>query len=120
VFSSFIHAWYPSAPRVGYPGSPIKEKFRKQDEKQLKISSSPSVGLRKVTANFQNTGRNPRMKEATLYYGQDHFWGKLGHGDPSLGANTFDGHVWNVMVDGKVLKSWTITEKDGATPHFTI
>ena len=60
------------------------------------------------------------MKNAKLYYGDDHFWGNLGHGDPGLSVNTYNGHVWNIKVDGSVVKTWTISDKDGVQQYFDI
>lgn len=61
----------------------------------------------KKTAVFSNTGQNPEYRAAELYY-ENQFWSKLGHGDPDVSVNTYDGHVWNVQVDGKVVMTWTI------------
>jgi hypothetical protein len=59
------------------------------------------------------------MRSAKLYF-QDQFWGELGFNDPPLGINTYEGHVWNVMVDGKVVKTWQISEKRGLDQEFSI
>ena len=48
------------------------------------------------------------MKDATLYYDEAQFWGNLGVGDQPLRSNTFEGHRWNVKVDGKIMKRWVI------------
>jgi hypothetical protein len=68
---------------------------------------------------FANTGKDSTLAEAQLYY-QDQFWGKLGSNDPVLTANTYQGHVWNIRVDGKVVKTWIISEKDGKEQSFRI
>lgn len=59
------------------------------------------------------------MTNAELYFG-DQFWAKLGPNDPMTRVNTYETHVWNVLVDGKVVKSWTILERDGANQEFLI
>ena len=88
-------------------------------EKKAGRSHSPSTNFKQLVAQFTNTGTDPKMRNAELYF-QDKFWGKLGFGDATLGANTYAGHQWNVKVDGKTVKSWTITEKDGTNQNFSI
>lgn len=88
-----------NTPRDGFPGNPRNPKFA-DDE----VDES---GFVKKTAIFANTGTNPAYEKAELYY-EDQFWSKLGHGDGEVSVNTYDGHVWNVKVDGKVVKTWTI------------
>ena len=58
------------------------------------------------------------MDNAGLFY-EDQFWGKFGKGD-TLSVNTFEGHVWNVKVDGKIVKTWVVLAKDGENQHFII
>ncbi len=58
------------------------------------------------------------MKIAELFF-EDKYWGKLGADDPYLFVNTYRGHVWNVKVDGKVVKSWIIKDEDGEEQAFT-
>lgn len=60
---------------------------------------------------FRNTGKDPALKEAELWYDEAQFWGKLGHGDPDLTVNTYEGHRWNVRVDGKVIKKFVIQKE---------
>lgn len=36
------------------------------------------------------------------------FWGKLGHGDPPLYTNTYEGHKWNIRVDGEIVREFVI------------
>lgn len=116
---TLFYSCHPLAPRTGYPGAPIKEKFRKEGEKQ-KVSNSPSVAHKMVKAIFSNTGQDPTMKDAKLYYREDQFWMNLGHDDPETAANTYEGHVWNVKVDGKIVKTWEISETNGDEQLFTI
>jgi hypothetical protein len=109
--------WVWNTPRQGFSGSPIKEKFRKEKEKQT--LGSPTMEFKKLKANFENAGTDEQMRSATLYF-EDQFWGELGFNDPPLGVNTYEGHVWNVMVDGKVVKTWQISEKRGLKQEFSI
>jgi hypothetical protein len=106
---------YRTAPRQGYSGSPIKEKFRKNES----ATTSPSTTHTKINARFQNSGKDPEMANAQLFY-MDQFWGKLGHNDDVLAANTYEGHVWNIQVYGQVVKTWTIANKDGTEQIFMI
>ena len=73
----------------------------------------------KISAEFKNSGQDPTFANADLFY-QDRFWGSLKPGDPELGVNTFEGHVWNLKVNKKVVKTWVISEEDGPTQKFVI
>jgi hypothetical protein len=57
-------------------------------------------------ATWINTGKDPKMENAELWYDEGMFWGKLGPGDEPLAANTYEGHRWNVRVDGDVVHRW--------------
>jgi len=105
--------WVWNTPRNGFDGAPIKKKFQQGGQATLSSES------RKITAVFSNSGEDPSMDRAELFY-IDTFWGKLGKGDPKLSVNTFEGHVWNVNVDGKVVKTWTIRETDGPTQSMQL
>jgi hypothetical protein len=108
--------WVWNTPRTGYRGSPIKEKFRK-DKKKATIDSEHEFKL--INASFKNTGKDDGMKNAKLYYEND-FWRNLGHDDPPMSVNTYEGHIWNVKVDEKIVKTWRISEKRGLHQKFTI
>ncbi|CAJ1909421.1 unnamed protein product [Cylindrotheca closterium] len=107
--------WVWNTPRQGFSGAPIKEKFRKEHENTV---SSPTVEFKRITAVFQNTGEHEQMKNAKLHY-ENQFWGDLGPNDPALSVNTYEGHVWNIFVDGKIVKTWNISEKRGLDQTFT-
>lgn len=111
--------WVWNTPRTGFKGAPVKEKFREKKKKKS-VASSPSTDFVKIHAVFRNDSRDPAMKNAKLYFGKDRFWGNLGHGDSELALNTYTGHQWNIMVDDKIVKSWTISDEDGTSQEFTI
>jgi hypothetical protein len=83
-------------------------------------TKSPEMEFKQVVATFHNTKSKPEYKNAELYFEEKQLWGKLGHGDPDLDVNTYDGHRWNIYVDGKVVKSWKISEKGGTKQKFEI
>jgi hypothetical protein len=107
-----------SAPRQGFHGSPKNELFvgTKTDQK---ASSIPSNNYKQLQATFSNTGNDPSMEKAQLFF-KDQFWTNLGHGDSEARANTYDGHYWNVRVGGEIVKKWVISEKDGTPQSFQI
>ena len=89
-------------------------------KKKEKVAlSSPSTNFKQLVAYFTNTKVDPKMRNAELYF-ENKFWGKIGFGDEPLGANTYSGHEWNIKVDGKIVKSWIISDEDGETQRFTI
>jgi 2OG-Fe(II) oxygenase superfamily len=114
-YAANLWAW--NTPRQGYPGAPIKEKFRK--EKGATNPSNSPTPFKKIHGTFKNSGKDKNMDSAELFF-EDQFWGKMGPKDTSLTVNTYQGHTWNVKVDGKIVKSWTVTEGDGVKQHFTI
>jgi len=106
--------WVWNGPRNGFPGSPVNEEVvRKRKEKGI---SDPNQ-LQQINAVFKNTGRDPRFEKASLYF-QETFWGPLGHNDPELRVNTYQGHVWNVMVGVEVLQTWTVGSEE--SQRFTV
>lgn len=109
--------WVWNTPRQGFPGAPIKEKFRKD---RGDSNTSPSANqFKKITATFQNSGQDGALQEADLYY-EDQFWGILRNGSPVLSVNTYQGHVWNVKVNNEIVKTWIISEQDGDVQKFVI
>jgi len=54
------------------------------------------------------------------FFYEDQFWGKMGKDDSTLSINTYEGHVWNVKVDGIIVKTWAIKEKNGAVQKMII
>lgn len=77
----------------------------------------------RVTATFRNSGDDPSLAEAKLYFfdgSKDSLWGTMGHGDPDLSVYTYKGHVWKLMVDGEAMKTWTIESEDPPTQDFDV
>jgi hypothetical protein len=117
--------WVWNTPRSGYPGAPIKEKFRKEKEANSAASNnnpggSPSANrFTKITVTFENSGRDESLVNADLYF-KDRFWGNLQKGKPAISVNTYKGHVWNVKVNGEIVKTWTISDDDGEAQKFII
>mmetsp|Transcript_17929 Transcript_17929/g.41347 ORF Transcript_17929/g.41347 Transcript_17929/m.41347 type:complete len:640 (-) Transcript_17929:74-1993(-) len=107
--------WVWNTPRTGFSGAPIKKKF--QAENGGAVFSKPTN--MKISATFRNKRNDPLFDQAELFY-DDTFWGKLGKGDPILSVNTFEGHVWNVKVSGKIMKTWVIKERNGAQQNLVI
>lgn len=68
----------------------------------------------KKLARFVNTGKNSAYAKAELYIG-DEFWNKLGHRDPPVSVNTFEGHIWKLKVNGITLISWQIGKDEKYT-----
>lgn len=96
-----------NAPREGFAGAPYKG-----DGNGGGGGASPDNGPTQLSAVFSNTAEDPALANAELYY-EDTFWGPLGPADKPLEVNTYEGHKWNVKVDGKVVKTWHI----GAEPR---
>lgn len=99
--------WVWNTPREGFEGSPVREGF--QDEEPKKDAP------RQIKATFKNIGKNPRFKDAELFWDSKQSWGKLGHGDPPLVSYTYETHKWTVKVDGEFVKTWII----GSEPEQT-
>jgi hypothetical protein len=92
--------WVWNAPRVGYVGAPTKP-GQSLEERRSK----------QVFASFRNSGNDPAFRDADLYF-DDKFWSKIGHGDPIMPVNTFEGHVWHVKVGDEILKTYVISDED--------
>eukprot|EP00536_Pseudo-nitzschia_multiseries_P008739 jgi/Psemu1/257491/estExt_Genewise1Plus.C_2280034 len=104
--------WVWNTPRQGFEGSPIKKKFQT-------VGATVTQENTKISGVFTNSGKDPNMDRAELFY-EDTFWGKFGKDDPDLSVNTYDGHVWNVKVDGKTVKTWVIRQKNGQVQHLVL
>jgi hypothetical protein len=112
--------WVWNTPRQGFPGAPIKEKFRTGNDNNNNNNHSPSANqFKKITATFQNSGQDETLQEADLYF-EDQYWGELRRGSPVLSVNTYQGHVWNVQVQKRIVQTWTMSEQDGEVQKFVI
>jgi hypothetical protein len=103
--------WVWNTPRDGFPGNPKNPNYVEDDD------TAPTPQFVEIKATFTNSGNE--YAEAELYYNEDSFWAKLGKDDQPVNVNTYQTHKWNVKVDGKIVKSWTISEKDGVAQSFT-
>ncbi len=97
--------WVWNTPRQDFLGAPRKEGI------VLKKNAADS-GPQQLTAVFQNTGTDSSLQVAELWYDEGLFWGNIGHGDPPLQFNTYEGHRWNVRVNGKIVKEFVIGKED--------
>lgn len=77
---------------------------------------APAAPTQKI-ATFQNSGADPTMAAAELYY-ESTRWGPLGHGDPPVSVGSFPGHRWFIVANGVYAKQFTVGEEDAQT--FTI
>mmetsp|Transcript_37871 Transcript_37871/g.55790 ORF Transcript_37871/g.55790 Transcript_37871/m.55790 type:complete len:631 (+) Transcript_37871:71-1963(+) len=100
--------WVWNGPRGGYEGSPVNQDV--VDRKRKNNKKADTNAHAQLHATFVNNKKDPRYAKAELYF-QETFWGKFGHGDPILAVNTFEGHQWNVMVDGEVVKQFIINKE---------
>ena len=91
--------WVWNHVRRDYPGQPLRE------EMKGKVESNTPQQLKGI---FRNTGKDPAMNDAKLYFEDSQFWGNLGPEDDDLVVNTYHGHRWTVQIDGKVIKEWNV------------
>lgn len=101
-----------NTPRDGFKGHPINPDYV-EDE-----NSSPTPQFTQIKATFKNSGST--YPKADLYYNDETFWSALNKDEPPVNVNTYETHKWDVKVDGKTVKSWSISEKDGELQSFTI
>mmetsp|Transcript_25987 Transcript_25987/g.61672 ORF Transcript_25987/g.61672 Transcript_25987/m.61672 type:complete len:141 (-) Transcript_25987:74-496(-) len=121
--------WVWNTPRQGYPGSPIKQKFRKDPSKNENRPNtqcpSPPPKLKEkkfmqINVIFTNTGTDPRLDKAELFY-QNKFWTKIWKDGEPVSVNTYEGHVWNIRsAEGQVIQSFEISAKGGTKQFFEI
>ncbi len=97
--------WVWNAPRGGFPHAPVNEEVVERN----RAAGKSQDNLQKK-ASFTNLGSNPDMRFAELFF-QDTFWGKLGFGDQPLHVNTYEGHQWNVKVNGQTVKTFVIDKE---------
>lgn len=89
-----------------------REAKRSEKKKKKKVKGEPKP----LTATFRNTGTNPQLQKAELYY-ETTRWGNIGHGDPPISVGTFTGHRWFIKVGETAMKELVIGED--AVQEFT-
>ena len=99
--------WVWNAPRMGYPEAPNKTDKKGDARRKPPKSPSPPPEKKQPLVVFSNPGENPEFNDAVLYFGEEQRWGDFGPGQVHR-VNSFDGHVFNVKVGGKVVKSWRV------------
>ena len=113
--------WVWNTPREGFDGSPVKphiaaERARQAKNKNGQVNNSNKP--KQIKATWTNSGKDPQFVEAELYFDESGYWGKLGHGDKPLYANTYEGHRWNIKVGDKFVRQFVIGKEP--TQAFTI
>ncbi len=114
-YLSPIHTGVWNTPRDGFPGQPINPNYVSNDD-----DDSPTPEFTQIHATFKNTGNDPMYDKAELFYNEDTYWGPLGKDDAPLSVNTYETHKWNLKVDGKIVKTWQILNKDGTQQTFSV
>ena len=73
-----------------------------------------------INVIFTNTGKDPRLDNAELFY-QNKFWTKIWKGGEPVSVNTYEGHVWNIRTaEGEVIQSFEISAKGGTKQFYEI
>jgi len=91
--------WVWSGPRPAFPNAPL---LWPEEPK-----ATPA--FKEVKGEFRNTGKDPRFNERTeVFWSDTTFFGKLGPSDPPVNVNTYEGHEWNIKVDGEILKTFKV------------
>lgn len=80
---------------------------KRSAKKASKKKAPPAAEPQPLTATFKNTGANPQLQKAELYY-ETTRWGNIGHGDPAISVGSFTGHKWYVRVGDTVMKEMVI------------
>lgn len=75
---------------------------------------APSPATTQKKATFVNSGKDPAMAAAELYY-ESTPWGKIGHGAQPVSVQTFPGHRWFIVANGIYAKQFTIGNDDQQT-----
>lgn len=90
--------------------SALKKKRKKKKKVTLQEGGQNAQAAavpQPMTAVFTNSGKDPRAKNAELFY-ETTRWGNLGHGDPPVSVGSFPGHRWFVKVGDTVIKEFVI------------
>jgi len=98
--------WVWNGPRNGYARkNPVTGKMERD-------TGSSSVAPVSVSASFDS-----EISVGAKLFWQDQEWGALIPGE-SIRVNTYQGHKWNVRLNGEVLLEWTIGDEPQQT--FTL
>lgn len=95
--------WVWNAPRAEFEHAPFRPGMEKEAKGQFN----------QIKAKFRNTGKDPRFKDAELYYDESGFFGLLGP-NQQVDVNTYRTHVWNIKSKstGEILKQIVIDTDD--------
>lgn len=96
--------------RDGFDGNPINPRWKPKAGEAKESGGA----WEKKQAVFRNSGKDPQLEKAVLYFNEDTFWSKLGSGDTSS-VNTFEGHEWTLKVDDKIMRKWKIGKEKSYT-----
>jgi len=105
--------WVWNGPRSGYQGSPVNQWVKDEEEANRKKGMNPPTPHVELQGQFFNKGNSL----AEMYF-ENTFWAKFGPEDPPVYVNTYEGHTWNVKVEGKVVKTWVIDSRKGHLQKF--
>lgn len=103
--------WVWNTPREGFDGWPVNAKYQQDDDDKTEETAR---NFKQIKATFKNAGTNPKYQHAELYWDKKQLWGDLGHGK-QLVANTYQGHQWDVKVDGEFVQTWHIGSEEQQT-----
>merc|ERR1712150_47224 len=98
--------WVWNGPRNTYPGEP---KIHKAEQQQQQKTEPASKHPKAVLATFKNTGVDPILINAELFF-EDQFWSELKPGGVAS-VNTFIGHKWRLKLNGDVIKEWILDSR---------
>jgi len=88
------------------PGIPIQvnQRLNREPKKNTRPIEPPKPNPGSKSASFKNSGK--LYENAELYF-RDQFWDKFDTG-AILNVNTFEGHQWNIRVNGDIVKEWVM------------
>lgn len=105
IFCFIFHSY---VQRAGFDGAPMHEDRVKAKGDKGAVPTSATPAKKHVT--FVNEQDKPEMEKAELFY-EDSFWAKLGAADPPQAVNSYEGQVWNVKVEGKIVKTFVVSKE---------
>ena len=69
-----------------------------------------SASYHQLRVIFINSGNDPALKEAELWFDEAMNQGKLGPGDRREFI-TYEGHRWNIRVDGHIVHEFVMNDE---------